>query len=376
MSEVNPFPTSGYVDQEHFCDRIDELERLKEALNGGSHHTIVSLRRMGKTTLLDHFIGKYSKSRGVVFLSIDVQGTQNFEEFNQVLATAISRTYLSSGGKITSAFTNFLSRFRATLAVDPLSQLPTVELAIGTPSQSSKTLSDLMSELESASKRVVLAIDEVQQILQYPNTNSEALLRSVIQPLRNVSCIFAGSQKDLMVAMFSDHRRPFYHSTQMMFLEPINRAVYANFIRGRFAKTGRSITLPLAEMIYDSMRGHTFYVQLVCRRLWSSGQRKINTVEQVNDALVDTCKELEQEFYTYRNLLPSGQWDVLMAVAKQGSVASPSSKEFLTTHKLGLQGSTLKSIKALIEKELMYRGTDGVYFAYNPLFTWWASNLT
>ncbi|NQW29718.1 MAG: ATP-binding protein [Ignavibacteria bacterium] len=376
MIEDNPFPTSTFVKQEQFCDRTKELGQLKQALKGGSHHTIVSLRRMGKTALVDHFISKYSKSRDVEFLKIDIQGTQGFEDFNQLLATAISRSYVSASGKLTSALSSFISRFRASLSVDPLTQLPTVELALGSASQNSRTLSDLVAELEKSPKRVVLAIDEVQQIIQYPGTNAESLLRSVIQPLRNVSCVFAGSRKDMMVSMFSDHRRPFYHSTEMMFLNPIDRNTYTNFICEQFSKTGRTITLPMAEMVYDAMRGHTFYVQLVCRRIWSSGQKKVNTEAHIHTALIETCKELEQEFYTYRNLLPSGQWDVLLAIARQGSITSPSSKDFLEKHKLGLPSSTLKAVKALLEKELVYRDDEGTYYAYNPLFTWWASNLT
>ena len=54
------------------------------------------------------------------------------------------------------------------------------------------TLNGIFDYLASKKNRVVIAFDEFQQILEYPEKGTEALLRSRIQFLENVNFIFFG----------------------------------------------------------------------------------------------------------------------------------------------------------------------------------------
>ena len=56
-------------------------------------------------------------------------------------------------------------------------------------------LSGLGKYLKQSGKRFYIAIDEFQQIAEYPEKGAEALLRSYIQFLPNVYFIFAGSSQ-------------------------------------------------------------------------------------------------------------------------------------------------------------------------------------
>ena len=86
-----------------------------------------------------------------------------------------------------------------------------------------------------AEKRFYIAIDEFQQIAEYPEKGVEALLRSFIQFLPNVNFIFAGSKQHVMQEMFASSKRPFYQSTQLLTIGTINRDEYADFAMGHFA---------------------------------------------------------------------------------------------------------------------------------------------
>jgi hypothetical protein len=55
---------------------------------------------------------------------------------------------------------------------------------------------------------VVIAIDEFQQILEYPEKQTYACLRSVVQQLKNVCFVFSGSQQPLMTDLFANPERP------------------------------------------------------------------------------------------------------------------------------------------------------------------------
>ena len=80
-------------------------------------------------------------------------------------------------------------------------------------------MGDLLAILEMQNKPVLIAIDEFQQILEYPETQSDAWLRSLVQQLRHVHLLFAGSQQQLMQDLFSNPSRPFYRSNQFLRLE-------------------------------------------------------------------------------------------------------------------------------------------------------------
>ena len=68
---------------------------------------------------------------------------------------------------------------------------------------------------------IVIAINEFQQIGNYPEKNVEALIRGLIQTLNNVRFIFSGSNKTILTRMFGNATQPFYQSTDMMYLSEI-----------------------------------------------------------------------------------------------------------------------------------------------------------
>ena len=96
------------------------------------------------------------------------------------------------------------------------------------------TLDEIFRYLEKASRPVIVAIDEFQQVAYYTEKNVEALLRTHIQHCRNARFIFAGSQRHVMGNMFANASRPFYQSVSMMYLECIGLSEYENFANGMF----------------------------------------------------------------------------------------------------------------------------------------------
>lgn len=84
--------------------------------------------------------------------------------------------------------------------------------------------------------------------------------------------------------------------------------------------------------------------------------------------------EREPGFLELRGLLTKGQWKYLRAVAKEKELRQPSSSAFLTTYKIGSAASSQKTLKSLIEKELILPVTtlDGtIYCIYNVFFFRW-----
>lgn len=71
----------------------------------------------------------------------------------------------------------------------------------------------IFHHLIALEKRVYIAIDNFQQILQYPEKGIDALLRSYAEESTNVTFIFADNNEPMMNEMFVSPAKPFYHST-------------------------------------------------------------------------------------------------------------------------------------------------------------------
>ena len=238
MNELlSPFPTVGYYGPEYFCDREKETETITANISGLQPTTLVAARRIGKTGLLKHL--QRLLSDNYIFIYADILPTENLREFLNTLATCILNSVPEKTG-IGAKIWNFIKSLRPLITFDPLSGEPQVTFNIQ-PKDSDNQVELLFSFLEKQDKRVVFAIDEFQQILEYPEKSTEAWLRSLMQQLNNVTFIFSGSQQHIMNDMFSNPARPFFGSTVFLHLDKIGFEPYKNFIINKFAERGKNI---------------------------------------------------------------------------------------------------------------------------------------
>ena len=117
-----------------------------------------------------------------------------------------------------------------------------------------------------------------------------------------------------MTKLFTTPSKPFFRSAQFMKLKKIDAAQYNRFILKRF-KWERIIIPPvIVEQMTQWADLHTYYVQLLCNRVYASGKTQITTSIWQDEAY-KLLKEQETVFYNYRNLLTKPQWQLLKAIA-------------------------------------------------------------
>ncbi|MFV0482987.1 MAG: AAA family ATPase [Bacteroidales bacterium] len=223
--------------------------------------------------------------------------------------------------------------------------------------------------------RIVIAIDEFQQITSYPERNVDAWLRTRIQRLRNICFIFSGSQQHLITELFTSPKRPFFRSTQMLKLEKIDKTVYSKFICSSFKRHGKKIPLKVARSMVDWANTHTFYVQLLANRTFSATDVAAGEETWKEQAHLH-LKEQEMFFFSQRNMLTKPQWKLLKALAHEGITYQPTGKDFLDRYKLGTSATVLRSLSTLLKYELAYKeyDTDGklYYSVYDVFMQRWA----
>ncbi|MBS1943860.1 MAG: ATP-binding protein [Bacteroidetes bacterium] len=364
--EDNPFLLQGYAGEDTFCDRVDELASLREAMANQRNVTIISLRRLGKTALIRHF---FANQRRFTPIFTDLYRTTNQEEMVQRIVQEAVRQVGRPTGKLLTEVARAMRSMEFSLSVDPITGLPELGVSVRPGSKQALALDELFSYLEQLRKPVVVALDEFQQITGYPEKNTEALLREQVQRLRNVQFIFSGSDRRMLQAIFADGKRPFFQSTEPLYLGPIPDEAYSAFITRHFKAAGRRIDPTAVGEGLTWCRTHTYYVQYLFNRLWSTGLRKVTRID-LERTKASILKERAPEYMTLQRLLSPNQAALLTAIAKEGSVAAPTAMEFVQRHRLSALSTVRQSLGVLVEKELVHHA-DGRYAVTDVFLGHW-----
>lgn len=368
--KTNPFLVSGYISPEYFCDRENESAKVISALTNDRNLTLISPRRMGKTGLIQHcFHLIQSDDKEIYCFYLDIFSTQNLRDFVDLFAkTVIGKLDNYSESTIKKLF-SFLKSFRPSLTFDPITGTPTINFDI-IPLQEENSLKEIFRYLEETGKRCYIAIDEFQQIIEYPEKGVEALLRSYIQFIPNVKFIFSGSKKHLMNEMFSSVNRPFYQSTQKIGLREISQNSYFTFAENHFEKAGKALPIEVFEFLYNKLFGHTWYIQYVLNQLYSIDQ-SIYTISDVISLINSILEEKNATYKTYCEMITKGQLKVLIAIAKEKKVKSPYDHQFLKKHNLTAVSSVKLALQSLSDKTLILKDEEDYFTVYDRFFSLW-----
>jgi len=369
---LNPFPVTTYISDIYFCNRTLETGLLAKNTKNGLHTSIFAQRRIGKTGLIKHFFNHIKKEEEIKCLYIDIFSTQNQAEFTKALSNEIFHIF-PPGKSIGRKFMEAIKSFRPVLSYDSLSGAPELSLDIADDKTKEKSIQEIFRFLDEQQTPLIIAIDEFQQITEYPEKNTEALLRSIMQQMRHISFIFCGSNLRLMTELFNNSKRPFYSSCQSMYLGKIDQADYATFIKKHFENAKRSITDESIAFILDWTGRHTYYTQYLCNQVFACGETRtdLTSTQQICKAILD---QEQMVFFQYRKLLTADQWNLLKAVAKEQKVIQPYSNGFISKYHLKSSANVKRSLESLLEKEMLYSETtasETFYEVYDKFLMRW-----
>lgn len=374
MKPQNPFLVSGYYSAEYFCNRKKETGRIINALKNGRNVTLFSIRRLGKTGLIEHVFYNLKSDKNTHLFYLDILPTTNISSLINLFASTILGKMESKPEKFIKKIGEIFSGIRPVISFDPYTGTPSFQINIQSVEEADKSLRKIFNYLKQSRKKIIIAIDEFQQITNYPEKNVEAVLRSNIQRASGVNFIFSGSQKHILLSIFSQYGKPFYQSTEMMELERIPVNEYRDFIISKFAKGKKKISESTAEYILQICRLHTYYVQFLSNRLY--GLKDSTIKNKLVDITVDSIlRENEPVYINYRNLLTDYQWKVLSAIAQEENAKLITSKEFIIKHKLGTPSSVHTAVKSLLNKEMIYKKQDE-YLIYDVFLELWLKKVT
>ena len=364
----NPFLLTGYHSPDYFCDREQETKKLISALQNGRNITLISPRRMGKTGLIRHVFHRLEVEKQAKCYYVDLYKTDSLASLVEQLANVVLGSLDTTKNKIVKQVTTFFKSLRPLLSYDSLTGVPTLMVDIK-PELAEHSLAEIFSYMEQSGQQCVVAMDEFQSIADYGDRNMEALLRSHIQQLTSVHFVFSGSQRHVLESMFASANRPFYQSTQIFNLYEIEEQSYYEFAKKKLETHHQQLSAEVFGHLYQTLSGHTWYVQMLLNRLYEYGETSISlsVIDKVLTGIVD---ENEATFQTFMRLVTPVQAKLLRAIASEGSVQQALSQSFISQYGLGATSTVRSAIKALVEKELVL-DTQGAYQVYDRFFALW-----
>lgn len=353
---ANPFVLSGYHSPGYFCDREEELKWLFDQFDNERNSVIYSRRRMGKTALINHFFHHLEKKKSGQGVFLDLLGTTNISEANRKIAGAIVQKFGNLQKGIGAKLARLMGAIGAKVGLDPVTGAPEISIGLQQKEEIPHSLEAIGRYLSDEKKPIVICVDEFQQIVNYPEKNVEATFRAWTQSFPMIRFIFSGSHRQMMISMFSEASRPFYRSAQLLHLDPIEANAYREFIISFFKRNKQAISDDHIKSIFDWTRMQTYYVQLVCNKLYGRGTTiDWDTIEEVFHEIVQQEVPL---FSSMQQLFTSFQWKLLRAIAREEYVANPLSKDFIGKHHLGAASSVSTALNNFLEKDFVLKEHD------------------
>ena len=217
-------------------------------------------------------------------------------------------------------------------------------------------------------KKVVVCIDEFQQIGEFSNTlKFQKILRNHWQEHTDVAYILYGSRKHMMLNIFGEYKSPFYKFGDIMFLPKISNGDWRIYIMDRFRESGKTIDSDVAGYLAQSVENHPYYVQQLAQLSWLRCEETC-TKETVDGALSSLLDSLNLQFMNIMDSVTDKQKSYLCALAD--GVSKMTSSQVLSSYKLGTNGNVRIIRNAMMKRDLIDVEGKSVQIQ-DPIFKLW-----
>ena len=367
-----PFVYGTTVFGENFTDRKAETRRLQMNFEAGMNTILISPRRTGKTSLV-YRAAERIEDPSIKVVMIDIYDCRDEYDFYERFASAILKGLATKAEQAMELARGFLSRLspKISLSPDPTQDF-SISLGIGPKTEKPDDILNLPEQI--ARKRnwnIVICIDEFQQVGDFPESLSfQKKARGVWQLQRQVSYCLFGSKKHMMDKLFQNKSMPFYHFGDVIELDPIGRSEWISYIVDRFSTKDMTISSEVAGMICDKVESYSSYVQQLAWNVMidADDEREV-TALNVENGFEMLVRQTSSLFVNQIANLTAFQINFLKAV-DAGVHGGFSSSRILEDHRLGSKSNVSKLENVLLEKELLDKRRDGIYFA-DPVFAFW-----
>jgi AAA+ ATPase superfamily predicted ATPase len=375
----NPFITERALGAADLVNRQEELRRVKTSIEQGGKLFVIGPRRFGKTSILRAARDELATEK-IGILMLNVQGYTSIEELVRgiIAGAATLSGNLTTGVK---AVKKFFGRFNPSITINPDGTV-TASLGLKPPEEKggqAPLLIDALDRLEklaeASGKQIGLVLDEFQHLLKLGGDGIEGQLRAAVQMHQHLGYVFAGSQTTLITDMVSNHARPFYRLGENLFVGPIPRPEFMEFLRRGFSGLGIEVDPAALDRILDLAEDVPYNVQGLARACWQELRDQSlpaltpAIVQAVYDSLLVTMEPIYAPQWA---ILTAAQQRALLGTARHGGQGL-TGKAVLKS--LDLTPGAMQSALASMEQQSIlrreYKRDSSIWRFEDPLFKGW-----
>lgn len=348
-----------------FCNRSKERTQLKQLINQGRHTVLLAPRRYGKTSLINQVLIELKLPYTLIELTL-ATSTAEVEtlivKYVSDLLYQILPKPLKAKQKILALFKWLNPELVLTAAGQKLQFKPNF-----TKTDMGENIAQILLQLDKAAglakKRVVVVIDEFQQLSEIGDSQLEAAFRHAMQYSKHVSYVFSGSHRHMLFCMFNDKNRPFYNSCEIMSIERISRQHYTPFIqKAAKQKWNKQLADEVLNCIFELSALHPSYVNRICGHFWLIN--KMPMVSSITEYWNNFVASRRSEFSEDLLNLSKNQKRVINYLVKNPT-AQPSDKNICNATELP-EASVRQAVKVLLDRDIIYRDPDNILQVLDP----------
>jgi uncharacterized protein len=322
----NPFQFGRELAPPDLVDRQEEIAACVRTVQNRERLFLIGPRRYGKTSILKAASETLLQSGAIIF-RYSAEAYPTIEMMVARLVADATEKLAGSYEKATGKVRKFFARLRpeVTFSVMDRTWSATLGVASQAPGQQTQLLVDGLGGVErlaaDASAPVGIMLDEFQHLIELGGRSAEGQLRAAVQEHASLGYIFAGSKTRTLTDMTSDASRPFYRLGERLFVGPIPRKDFQDFLQHGFAHAGFKVTEGSPAAILDSAEEVPYNVQMLAHACWNElalarpgNALTAAIVRQVLDKVV----RQDDPFYTQVwNALTSAQQKAMLALVRE-----------------------------------------------------------
>ena len=356
----------------NFTGRKEESRRLKQNFENGINSILISPRRWGKTSLVDH-VCRQLEGSDIMTVRLDIFGCKSEYDFYNVLAAAVLKQTATKVQLWMDEAKDFLARLTPQIHI-PIDPTSDVSVSLGITPET-HTPEEILNMVEVIAKRkdrhIVVCIDEFQQVGEFENTKSvQATLRSVWQHHHFTSYCLFGSKRHMMSKIFLNRSMPFYQFGDLMWLQKIPTTDWTDYIISHFENAGRHISEQMVQKICELVDLYPSYVQhLASIVLNHTPQGETATEELLPSAVKELISTNEALYMQQIEPLSGYQMNLLRAIVS-GIHTGFNEKKVRAQFDLGAPSNMVRLRDALIERDLIYSEMRQLFIT-DPVFSLW-----
>lgn len=356
----------------NFTGRKEETRRLMANFEGGINSILISPRRWGKTSLVDHVHGQL-KDSDIIIVQLDIFGCKTEYDFYNVLAVAVLKQTASKVQLWMDEARDFLVRLtpKIGIPIDPVSEI-SVSLGITPETHSPEEILNMVEVIAKRKNRhVVVCIDEFQQVGEFENTKQvQARLRSAWQHHHYTSYCLYGSKRHMMSKIFLNRSMPFYQFGDLLWLEKLPVSDWMDYIISHFEATGKHISEQMVMRICDAVDNYPSYVQHLSSILLNHLPQGGTVTEDMMPSAVSELISTNEALYMQQIEPLSGYQMNLLKAIVSGIHSGYNEKRVRSQFDLGSPSNMVRLRSALIERDLIYSEMRQLYIT-DPVFALW-----